>query len=300
MKWSRAAVDAAAKSGLVAERMSEPDFAVALAQVVALAVVITIPRAARLDDSGNWDAILIDAHLSKKKKIRAILCHFDGFKLPCWYHILPRWERALGRRPEAQDPHWPSGSGSSCGPRWQTKATGWQNLLHRISVASWSRESSGVTRNWCFYKKYQNNLLNGHGRNRKKINVLVEALDKGLVRFDVIARPVAASVELVALIIRTLSKWSPKQSALVGLALTIAVIAVRLKSREKWINRLVKKLFNCRLLYLDRKRGRPFWTNCEDKIPWRRRSTRADRTPSVQIGTWRRRSSSGKSEDHKN
>lgn len=53
---------------MLAEGRIEPDFAVALAQVIAFAVGTAFVRTAGLDDRRNGNALLIDAHLPTKKK----------------------------------------------------------------------------------------------------------------------------------------------------------------------------------------------------------------------------------------
>ena len=57
---------------MLAEGRIEPDFAVALAQVIAFAVRTAFVRTAGLDDRRNGNALLIDAHLPTKKEKRLI------------------------------------------------------------------------------------------------------------------------------------------------------------------------------------------------------------------------------------
>lgn len=101
---------------MLAEGRIEPDFAVALAQVIAFAVGTAFVRTAGLDDRRNGNALLIDAHLPTKKK-KTINQNFSRNKVtqkkkrkPYYFHIWHHWVPDRGQRLADPNRHWPSGT----------------------------------------------------------------------------------------------------------------------------------------------------------------------------------------------
>ena len=101
---------------MLAEGRIEPDFAVALAQVIAFAVRTAFVRTAGLDDRRNGNALLIDAHLPTKKEKRLIkIFHATKSRKkkkrkPYYFHIWHHWVPDRGQRLADPNRHWPSGT----------------------------------------------------------------------------------------------------------------------------------------------------------------------------------------------
>ena len=222
--WSRPAIFTASRPEMLAEGRIEPDFAVALAQVIAFAVRTAFVRTAGLDDRRNGNALLIDAHLPTKKK-KTINQNFSRNKVTqkkkktlLFPHLAP-----LGTRPGS----------TSCRPK-STLAVRHGMIFPSTLKNEWDKTAtdsipnSSLSFKWEQCSKPQWMFLNcpeGKKNMSTKVwtdvvqaarkgllNVLVATFRERVIELEVaaVARLVAVCVLVVTLCVRTFAGGSPE------------------------------------------------------------------------------------------